>query len=148
MNLLAIDQTERFHSRVSRPPFTESGSLRLFVRGESFLDNCRDSLAVLAHRTVFTRAHFPGGSLGFSALVHCLFLAFLAYSPRFMPGKAGPQLSAQRREERIYYRLPLLSSAKMPRLAPAGTGGRPGSGSILSPIPALGSTAIHPSMTI
>ncbi len=163
MNLFAIGQTARFHSRVSRLPFTECGSLRLFVRGESFLDNCRDSLAVLAHRAVLpsslcpnylfrrtglTRAHFPGGSLGLSALVHCLFLAFLVYSPRLMPGKAGPQFSAQLREERIYYRLPLMSRAKIPRLTQAGTGGRPGSGSIHSPNPTLGSTAIHPSMTI
>src|SRR6266851_4515648 len=163
MNLLAIDQTARFHSRDSRPPFTDRGSLRIFVRGESFLANCRDSLAVLARRkavppsssanylfrrTCRTRTRLPGGSLGFSALVHCLFLAFLGYSPQFFPAKTSPQVSAQPREERIYYRLPLLDPAKMPRLAPEGPGGRLGSGSVQAAIPALGSTAIHPSMTI
>jgi hypothetical protein len=163
MILLAIDQTARFHSRDSRPPFTECGALRLFVRGESFFANCRDSLAVLASRTAvpssvspyylfrrtgLTRTHFPAGSLGFSALVHCLSLAFLAYSPRFMTAKASPRFSAQLHEERIYYRLPLLDPAKLPRLAPAGPGGRPASGSVYTPIPALGSTAIHTSMTI
>ncbi|HWY53518.1 MAG TPA: energy transducer TonB [Terriglobales bacterium] len=91
---------------------------------------------------------FPGGSLGFSALVHCLFLALLAYSSRLMPAKAWPQFSVQLHEERIYYRLPLLDPAKIPRLAPAGPGDHPGSGSIHSPIPALESTAIHSSMTI
>jgi uncharacterized membrane protein YgcG len=163
MILFASDQTARIHSRESRPPFTECGALRLFVRKESFFANCRDSLAVLASRTAvpssvspnylfrrtgLTRMHFPGGSLGFSALVHCLFLALMAYSQRFMPAKAWPQFSAQLHEERIYYRLPLLDPAKIPRLAPAGPGDHPGSGSIHSPIPALESTAIHSSMTI
>ena len=163
MILFAIDQTARIHSRDSRPPFTECGALRLFVRGDSFFANCRDSLAVLASRTAvpssvspnylfrptgITRMHFPGGSLRFSALVHGIFLALLAYLPRFMPAKAWPQFSEQLHEERIYYRLPLQDLAKIPRLAPAGPGDHPGSGSIHSPIPTLGSTAIHSSMTI
>jgi len=163
MILFAIDQSARLVTRDMRPPFTECGALRLFVRGESFFANCRDSLAVLASRTSvpssvspnyflrrtgLTRAHFPGSSLSASVLVHCLFLAFLTYSQRFIPAKASPRLSAQLHEERIYYRLPLLDPAKLPRLAPAGPGGRPGSGSVPAPIPALGSTAIHPSMTI
>src|SRR3984893_5218272 len=163
MMRFAIDQTATIHSRDSRPPFTECGALRLFVRRESFLAHCRDSLAVLASRTAvpssvspnylfrptdLTRIHFAGGSLGFSALVHCLFLALLAYLPRFMPAKAWPQFSEQRQEERIYYRLPLQDPAKIPRLATAGPGDHPGSGSIHSPIPALGSTAIHSSMPI
>src|SRR5713226_5523920 len=94
----SIGQTARFLSRDPRPPFTECGALRLFVRGESFFTNFRDSLGVLASRTGvpssmspnylfrqtgLTRARFPGGSLGSSALVHCLFLALLACSPRF-----------------------------------------------------------------
>jgi Gram-negative bacterial TonB protein C-terminal len=162
MILFAIDQTARLLSRESRPPFTECGALRLFVPGESFFANCRDSLVVLAsrvrvsssvspnyfRRTGLTRTNFPGGALGASALVHGLFLALLAYSPRFMPVKASPHVSAQIRAERIYYRLPLLDPEKLPRLAPAGPGGHPGSGSIPAPVPALGSTAFHPSLTI
>lgn len=163
MILFAIDHPPRSLSRDTRPPFTECGALRLFVRGESFFANCWDCLAVLAIRTAkpsslapnyflrrtgLTRTHFPGGSLGVSVLAHCLFLGFLAYSQRFMPAKASPRLSAQLRNEAIYYRLPLLDPAKMPRLAPAGPGGRPGSGSVQTYAPALGSTASHPSMTI
>jgi Gram-negative bacterial TonB protein C-terminal len=163
MILLEIGQTSRFLSRDPRPPFTEYGALRLFVRGESFFANCRDSLAVLASRpgvpssaspnylfrqTGLTRARFPGGSLGAAALVHCLFLALLVYSPRFMPVETSPRFSAHFREERIYYRVPLLDPAKLPRIAPAGPGGRPGSGSVHTPTPALGSTAFRPSMTI
>jgi hypothetical protein len=163
MILFAIDQTARISSRDSRPPFTESGALRLFVRRESFFANCRDSLVVLASRTAvppcvspnylfrptgLTRRHYPGSSLGFSALVHWIFLALLSYLPRFMPAKAWPQFPEQLHEERIYYRLPLLDPVRIPRLVPAGPGDHPGSGSIHSPIPALGSTAIHFSMTI
>jgi TonB-like protein len=163
MILFAIGQTTRFLSRAPRPPFTECGALRLIVGGESFFANCRDSLAVLASRTGvqtsvspnylfrqtgLTRARFPVGSLGSAVLVHCLFLGLLVYSPRFMPAEASPRFSAQLREERIYYRVPLLDPAKLPRLAPMGPGGHPGSGPILMPTPALGSTAFHPSMTI
>ena len=163
MIFFAIGQTTRFHSRDPRPPFTECGALRLFVRGESFFANCRDSLAVLASRTGvpssvspnylfrqtgLTRARFPGGSLGSAVLIHCLFLGLLVYSPRFMPAEASPRFSARLHEERIYYRVPLLDPAKLPRLAPMGPGGRPGSGSVQIPTSALGSTAFHPSMTI
>jgi hypothetical protein len=163
MILLAIDQNVRLPTRGSRPPFTECGALRLFVRGESFFANCWDSLAVLVsrtgvrssvsadyffRRTALIRTHFPGGSLSASVLVHCLFLAFLIYSPRFLPAKATPRFSAQLGEHRIYYRLPLLDPAKLPRIAPAGPGGRPGSGSVQAVNAALGSTALHPNMTI
>jgi hypothetical protein len=86
--------------------------------------------------------------LGSSVLVHCIFLAFLAYSPRFLPSNAPPRLSTQFSNERIYYRIPLLDPANLPRIAPAGPGGHSGSGSVRAPIPALGSAAIHPSVTI
>jgi hypothetical protein len=159
---LTINQTAKLTSKGSRPPFTECGALRVLVQGESFFANCRDSLAVLANRTKLplsvspyyfrrtglARANFPGGSLGSSILVHCLFLALLVYSPRFLPVKAELRPSTQFSNERIYYRIPLLDPANLPRLAPAGPGGRSGSGSVRAPIPALGSAAIHPSMTI
>jgi hypothetical protein len=163
MILFAVGQSARFSSRDSRPPFTECGALRLFVSRESFFANCRDSLVVLASRaatpssvssnylfrpTGLTRARFPERSLGASALVHCLFLVLLAYSPRFMPAPLPRRFSARFREERIYYRVPLLNPAKLPRLSPAGLGGRPGSGAVHTSTPALGGTAIHPSMTI
>jgi hypothetical protein len=160
---IAIGQTARFLSRDPRPPFTESGALRILVRGESFYANCRDSLVVLASRagvrssvssnylfrqTGLTHSRFPGGSLGSAVLIHFLFLGLLVYAPQFMPAEASPRFSAQIRQERIYYRVPLLNRAKLPRLAPRGPGGHPGSGPILTPTPALGSKANHPSMTI
>jgi hypothetical protein len=162
MILFAVDQPARLLTKDSRPPFIESGALRFFVRGESFFANCRDSLAVLASRAVvpssvsptyfrrtgLSSAYFRGGSLGSSILVHGLFLALLAYSPRFMPASAPPRLTAQFHEERIFYRIPLLDPATLPRLAPAGPGGHPGSGSVPAPAPTPGSTAMHPTMTI
>jgi hypothetical protein len=162
MICFTIDYTAKLASRGPRPPFTECGALCLFVRGESFFANCRDSLAVLATRTTvsssvtpnyfrrtgLTRTHFPGGSLGGSVLLHCLFLAFLVHLPEFTPAMGSPRLSSQLSEEKIYYRIPLLNPAKLPRLAPAGPGGHPGRGAMPTPFPALGSTATHPSMTI
>lgn len=162
MILFAVDQPARLLSRDSRPPFTECGSLRLIVRGESFFARCRESLAVLVSRTTvpasvspvyfrrtgLSRTYFRGGTLGSSILAHGLFLGLLAYSPRFMPAPARPALTAQFHAERIYYRIPLLDPATLPRIAPAGPGGHPGSGSVPAPISTPGSTAFHPSMTI
>jgi len=162
MILFAVDQPARLLSRDSRPPFTEYGALRLFVRGESFFSSCWESLAVLVSRTTvpssvspvyfrrtgLSRAYSRGSALGSSILAHGLFLAILAYSPRFMPAPARPQLTAQLHAERIYYRIPLLDPATLPRIAPAGPGGHPGSGSVPAPTPTPGNTAVHPSMTI
>ena len=163
MTLFPPDQSVRPFSKDPRRPFAEHGALRICVGGESFLANCRDSLAVLAsraqipssvspnrffRRTVLTPTHFRGSSLSASVLVHCLFLAILVYAPRFFPARAPARLQAQFHEERIYYRLPLLNPQDLPRLAPPGPGGHSGSGSVAVPVPALGSTAIHPSLTI
>ena len=158
----AVDHTVKHAARDPRPPFTECGALRLFVRGESFLANSLDSLAVLASRTnvassvsptyfrraALTRIRIPGGSLASSALLHCLFLAFLVQSPRFISANDPPRRVVQLHEERIYYRIPLLDPAKLPRLAPTGPGGRPGSGAVPTPVLALGAKALHPTMTI
>jgi hypothetical protein len=162
MILFAVEQPARLLSRDSRPPFTECGSLRLFVRGESFFASCRESLAVLFsrptmpssvspvyfRRTGLSRAYFRGGALCSSIFAHGLFVALLAYSPRFMPAPVRPALTAQFHAERIYYHVPLLDPATLPRIAPAGPGAHPGSGSIPAPTPTPGSTAVHPSMTI
>ncbi len=163
MTLFPPEQSVRPFLKDPRRPFTEHGALRVFVRGESFLANCMDSLAVLAsrahmpssaspnrffRRTVLTPMHFRGTSLSASLLVHGLFLAIVVYAPRFFPSRAPARLQAKFREERIYYRLPLLNPQDLPRLAPSGPGGHSGSGSVAAPVPALGSTAIHPSLTI
>ncbi len=121
MNLFAIGQTARFHSRVSRLPFTECGSLRLFVRGESFLDNCRDSLAVLAHRTVL-----PSSLCGISGL-------FATIDAR--PGRA-PVLGATPRGKNLLSTPPAKSRKNA---APCSSGDRRPSWLGFYPLPNSGS---------
>ena len=149
----------------SRAPFTERGALRVFVRRDSFFTNWRDSLAALASRAVpqsslranysflrevdLTRVRLAGRPLAASVVLHCSLMALLIYLPGLMSATASPiLLTAPLYQERIYYRVPLLHPAEVPRLAPAGPGGRPGSGSVPARVPALGSTAPHPLVTI
>ena len=163
MNLCTIESGRKLQSSGSRPPFTEAGALRLFVRSDSLFSNWRDSLAVLASRVAphpriptsyllrganVARVRFPGRPLGVSFVLHLSLLAILVYLPQTIPAKASPLRSAPSRVERIYYRVPQLDVSRIPQLSPIGPGGRPGSGSIPDRLPALGSTASHPNMTI
>ena len=161
MNTLAIETSRKPGSNGTRPPFTERGALRLFVRGEGFLANCRDSLAAIVARspkgpryaiyflrsTNISRVRFAGRSLGASFVVHCAFLALVLYLPQAIP--ASPSMvEAAPNHAIIYYRVPVLDSAKLPRLLPKGPGGRPGAGSVPVRLPALGATVRHPNITI
>jgi hypothetical protein len=163
MNLCTMESTGKPRSNGSRAPFTEAGALRLFVRGDSMFSNWRDSVTVLASRVAprssiptsyflrganVARVRFAGRSFGASFVLHLSLLAVLIYLPQAIPAKALPLSSTQLHFEKIYYRVPPLDPARMPQLSPAGPGGRPGSGSIPDRLPALGSTAPHPNMTI
>jgi hypothetical protein len=136
--------------------------VRLFVRKQGFIENCVESLSVLATRvgprsyfptnhflrgTNVARVRFAGRPLGASFLLHCALLAVLVYLPQAIPANASA-LSVPTSAYKIYYRVPLLTPAKMPLIAPKGPGGRAGSGSIPTRLPRLGSTAPHPNMTI
>jgi len=148
---------------LSRAPFTERGALRLLVQSESFLSNWRDSLVALTSRAAprssiagsrflrgsrLPRGRLPGRSIGASFLLHCLVVVLVVYLPMVLPVENASVLSAAPYEERIYYRLPLLDPEKMPHLAPAGPGGRPGSGFRPTRAPLLGGTAPQPRVTI
>jgi len=161
LNLNAISRTGGPITRGSRAPFTERGVLRLFVRGDSFFTNVRDSIAALASRVdtsssvaasyfrwVGARRHSSRRPFGTSFVLHCSFIALLIYLPSALPAKRPSALLSQSSSEIIYYRVPLLDSARLPSLAPAGTGGRPGTGTIQYRLRALGSTVLHPNMTI
>lgn len=80
-----------------------------------------------------------------SILIHAACIAALFYLHNEFPME-----TVQARTfvpERIYYPLPVRDTAKtMPRLAPAGPGGRPGEGLKLE-VPALGSTAALKNLT-
>jgi hypothetical protein len=163
MSLSAIECSGNILSSDSRAPFTERGALRVFVQGDPFLTRWRDSLVALSSRSAlesslaanyFLRgAHFSRGrlvrrSLAASVVLHCSLVALLIYLPRVMPVETARIPPASSYAERIYYRVPLHDPAKMPRLAPAGPGGRPSSGSRPARAPTLGSTIPHPHVTI
>ena len=163
MAFAAIQCTEKRVSTGARAPFIERGALRTLVPRASFLANIWDSALVIASRTDakpslashyffrsadVSRVGFSARHIGSSFLLHCSVLALLIYLPRALPAKASPLVTKQLHAERIYYRVPRLDPARMPRLAPAGPGGAPGSGSLKTLPPVLGSTATHPNLTI
>ena len=162
MNVLPVERTGKRPSKELRAAFTESAAVRLFVEKDSFFANYRECISVLATR-VAPRSYFPanhflrgtnvarvrlaGRPLGVSFLLHCSLLAVLVYLPQAIPADASG-LSVPKASYKIYYRVPLVNTAKVPLIAPAGPGGRAGSGSLPFRLPKLGSSAIHPNMTI
>jgi len=163
LGISAIQWPEKPPRMGARAPFTERGALRLLVPSDSFLANFRESLQALASpnppKPRFRSNHFFGGArvasmriagrpLGASFLLHCSLLALLIYLSHPIPTQALPLSSARLHMQKIYYRIPERNPATMPRVAPAGPGGRPGSGSLANRLPALGSAAIHPKLTI
>ena len=94
-------------------------------------------------------AKAPGGSLTASFLMHCALILLLLYVPQALPARALASDTARLRSEKIYYRVPLLNSTQtLPRIAPAGPGARPGSGSKPEQIPLLGSTVSHNNLIV
>ncbi len=95
------------------------------------------------------RFHLPGSSLSASFALHCSVILLMIYLPQAIPTKAMAFNSTPTRTERIYYRVPLLDTTRtLPRIAPAGPGARPGTGSKPDQLPALGSTAAHAKITV
>jgi Gram-negative bacterial TonB protein C-terminal len=161
MNLVLIERAAKPSAKI-RAPFTEGGATRLFVQPDSLPRRWRDSMAVLfrlAPRpsrsaqyffrgTNFGAGHVAGQPIGASLLLHCLLVALVVYLPRAIPVKASPGVSRATSTPKIYYRVPLLASPDLPRIAPAGPGGKPGSGFLPRQVPVLGSSAEHSAMTI
>ena len=163
MSIGAIERPTRSFPKAPRPPFIETGALRLFLRGDSFFANFRDSLAALASRGVaestplakyflrgssVTKTHISGRPLSASILLHGSLLALLIYLPRILPAAAPPLVPGPSHELKIYYRVPVIDAQKLARLLPSGPGGRSGSGSQPSQAPALGSSSVMPRIII
>jgi Gram-negative bacterial TonB protein C-terminal len=163
MSVHLMEPTGKTVSNNARPPFTERGTLRLFVPDGPTFAHWWESLAVLASRAAprssaqvcyflrganLTRVQFAGRPLGASFLLHAALVALLIYLPQAIPARAAQMLPTPLHVEKIYYRISPFEPAKMPRIAPAGPGGRPGSGTIPVRLPSLGSIAPHPNMTI
>ncbi len=114
----------------------------------------RSRLPVLRTSTYFhgpdvSSAPAAGGSFTASFLIHCALILLIFYLPQALPANVQAFDSAPVRSEKIYYRVPLLDSTQtLPRIAPAGPGARPGTGSKPEQVPALGSTAAHSNLTV
>jgi hypothetical protein len=95
------------------------------------------------------RSQLAGRSLSASFVLHCLVIVLIIYLPQALPTKAMAFDSAPAKRDRIYYRVPLLDASQtLPRIAPAGPGARPGTGSKPNLLPALGSTAARSNLTV
>jgi hypothetical protein len=95
------------------------------------------------------RSQLAGRSLTASFLMHCALIMLVVYLPQALPAKALAFNSSPASHEKIYYRVPLLDASQtLPRIAPAGPGARPGTGSKPNQLPALGSTAAHSNLTV
>ena len=87
-----------------------------------------------------------GRSLTGSLVLHGSFILFLVYLHRALPTGTPPE-ERPSTSERIFYRVPVLDSSKvLPRITPAGVGGRPGNAAQPAP-PILGSTALLRNVT-
>lgn len=108
-------------ARVKLPRYTNSGNLFRHVTLE---------------RSASAKSPFSA-----SLVIHLCFILLLVYLHQAMPREsfAAP---VSPYAERIYYRVPLVEQAKLlPRVAPVGSGGRPGAGSTRDVSPILGSSA-------
>ncbi|MGD0906287.1 MAG: energy transducer TonB [Candidatus Acidiferrales bacterium] len=90
----------------------------------------------------------PGAGLVNSFLIHCLIVAGLLYLPYALPTEAPNIATILATHDVIYYPVPTPQVARMlPRIAPRGPGGRPGSGSIPDVPPAPGKTKSQGDLT-
>ncbi len=86
-----------------------------------------------------TKVELGRSRLLLSLLLHCLLVLVVPNLRLIVPGSDAEQTSAFYRRKAIVYRMPLMAPTKMlPRVAPVGPGGRPGSGSEADRPPALG----------
>jgi hypothetical protein len=94
--------------------------------------------------TPVTPFRFPGGSLTGSLFLHFVALLILPFLLSLPPGRDITSVAAYSESPKIYYRLTTRDPfARLPRISPAGLGGRPGAGSAQLKLPVLGSTAPH-----
>jgi hypothetical protein len=140
----------------------EERALRLLVQwnaGSGWWSSLRALLASYKPPTMRTSIYFrdsnvarsqlAGRSLTASFLMHCALIMLVVYLPQALPAKALAFNSSPSPHEKIYYRVPLLDASQtLPRIAPAGPGARPGTGSKPNQLPALGSTAAHSNLTV
>jgi len=105
--------------------------------------------ARLFRNTPVARFRFAGRPLLLSVLLHIAGFLWYPYLPAWNFSGRAPSEVTSAEPAKIYYRVNLADFVqKVPRLRLAGTGGRPGTGSVPEQPPALGSTVVHPKLTI
>ena len=104
----------------------------------------------LFRHTPVVRFRFAGRPLTVSVLLHVAVFVLLPYLPSGSFAKPMPVDVASAEAGKIYYRLTIMDlSRKLPRVTSEGSAGRPISASEAAvALPALGSTAAHPKITI
>jgi Gram-negative bacterial TonB protein C-terminal len=105
----------------SRPPFTERGALRLFVRRDPVFRNLGDCIVAIAspgpprssNRAAYfrwgepaRRRKYAGRSAGLSFILHCAAVASMVYLPSLAPAEVPPERGSMQVVERLYYRVP------------------------------------------
>jgi len=121
MSATAATAPEKIPAPPSRPPFTERGALRLFVRRESFFGNLFGCLAAIVgpapsrsstQTRYFSRgtglpAAYRGRSASLSLVLHGAAVALLVYLPPLLPAPRAAAQSQSPEKIYYYYRIPL-----------------------------------------
>lgn len=96
-----------------------------------------------------TGFHMPSLGVGNSLVLHCALIAALLYLPTMLPERAPNVSAALLPPEVIFYPVPQHHKADpLPRIAPPGPGGRPGSGIHPKLLPDPGRTASIGKLTV
>ena len=98
---------------------------------------------------VESQAHLPGRAMLASALLHFSIVFFVAQMSFWLFPPRTHSEARWVKSAPLYYDLGKVDLAKiLPAIAPPGPGGRPGKGYLRDRLPARGSTAFHPRLTI
>ena len=121
----------------SRPPFTERGALRLFVRRDSVFRNLRDCVVAMAspgpprssNRAAYfrwgepaRRRKYAGRSASLSVILHCAAVAAMIYLPSLLPAEVPPERGSMQVVERLYYRVPAPDVVRTSKSSTTGHG--------------------------
>ena len=135
MTLGLIERPATLPPTRSRPPFTERGALRLFVRRDSVFRNLGDCIVAIAspgpprssNRAAYfrwgepaRRRKYAGRSAGLSFILHCAAVAAMVYLPSLAPAEVRPERDSTQVVERLYYRVPAPDAVRPSKSSASG----------------------------
>ena len=125
------------------------GSLKAIFARVKTAPSSTPNYVYLFRTTNVGRFELASRPLGASFVFHCSVIVLLVLAHRLFPPTAFAFEEPMHNYEKIYYTVPPPVVKKlMPRIAPQGTGGKPGSGFVQDVPPALGSTTKYGDLTI